>query len=39
MREISASLLQCIRTGISAASAVPASPLTQKNYKYYRPDR
>lgn len=39
VRQISASLvLQCIRTGITVATAAPARPLTEKNYKYYHPD-
>lgn len=28
-------LLQCIRTRITAITAAPMSPLTEKNYKYY----
>lgn len=35
-RQINASmLLQCIRTWITAITAAPVSPLTEKNYKYY----
>lgn len=35
-RQINASLvLQCIRTRITAVTAAPMSPLTEKNYKYY----
>lgn len=35
-RQINASLvLQCIRTRITAVTAAPVSPLTEKNYKYY----
>lgn len=28
-------VLQCIRTRITAVTAAPVSPLTEKNYKYY----
>ena len=31
-------VLQCISTRITVATAVPVSPLTEKNYKYYHLD-